>query len=194
MCYISSTIAGYFIEKSNQESAPFSVLQLIKLVYISHGWNLALNNTPLIYDRIEAWKYGPVMPSLHNLFEVNNLSKNDLVEDFLIEETSCIKSNHKILLNKIYAKYKHMSGDKLTELMHQEDTPWHTVWDNKKGKNKPIEDAATKAYYSRQIDKNTFDLLPEYSSIESAEEAALFLKKAGILLEDGNLNPIYKNS
>ena len=72
MCYISSTIAGYFIERSNQESAPLSVLQLIKLVYISHGWNLALNDIPLISDKIEVWKYGPVMPSLHKLFEVHN--------------------------------------------------------------------------------------------------------------------------
>jgi len=194
MCYMSSTIAGYFIERSNQESAPLSVLQLIKLVYISHGWNLALNDTPLIYDKIEAWKYGPVMPSLHSLFEMHALSKDDLVENFLIEETSCVKPIHKTLLNKVYVKYKHVSGDKLTELMHQEDTPWYTVWDNEKGRNKPIDNEATKKYYSRQIDKHTFDLLSEYSSVESAEEASLFLKKAGILLEDGSLNPIYKNS
>ncbi|MDR1369715.1 MAG: DUF4065 domain-containing protein [Dysgonamonadaceae bacterium] len=194
MCYVSSTIAGYFIEKSNKESAPLSVLQLIKLVYISHGWNLVLNDTPLISDRIEAWKYGPVMPSLHSLFEGQNLTKDDLIEDFLIEEANCIKFVHRILLNKVYAKYKHLTGDEFTNLMHQKDTPWYSVWDNGAGKDHPINNAATKLYYSHQINKTTFDSLPEYPSIESKEEAVRFLIKSGILLEDGNLNPIYKNS
>lgn len=192
MCYISSTIAGYFIEKSNRESAPLSVLQLIKLVYISHGWNLALNDTPLISDKIEAWKYGPVMPSLHSLFEWQNLRKDDLVKNILIEETVCIKPIHRILLNKVYVKYRNVSGDELTKLMHQEDTPWYKVWDNEAGRNKPIEDADTKIYYSEQINKEAFDNLLEYPSIESREEAIKFLKKAGIFSEDGDLNPIYK--
>jgi uncharacterized phage-associated protein len=192
MCYISSTIAGYFIEKSNRENAPLSVLQLIKLVYISHGWNLALNGTPLISDKIEAWKYGPVMPSLHSLFECQNLRKDDLVKNFPTEEIICIKPIHRILLNKIYVKYRNDSGDELTKLMHREDTPWYKVWDNEAGKNKPIEDADTKIYYSKQINKEAFDNLLEYPSIESKEEAIKFLKKAGIFLEDGDLNPIYK--
>ena len=120
--------------------------------------------------------------------------KDDLVVNFLKEEASCIKSTDKNLLNKVYVKYKHVSGDELTDLMHEEDTPWYTIWDNEKGRNKPIDNGATKEYFSRYIDKNTFDSLPEYSSIESVEEATLFLKKAGILLKDGSLNPIYKDS
>ena len=194
MSYISSTIAGYFIERSNQESAPLSVLQLIKFVYISHGWNLALNDTPLIYDKIEAWKYGPVMPSLHNLFEINNFSKDDLVENFLKEEASCIKYADRSLLNKVYVKYKNVSSEDLKELMHQKDTPWYRIWDDEKGRNQIIDDDATKKYFSNNIDQHTFDSLPEYSTIQSVEEATLFLKKAGILLENGNLNPIYKNN
>jgi len=192
MCYISSTIAGYFIDKSNKENAPLSVLQLVKLIYIAHGWNLALYNTPLISDRIEAWKYGPVMPSLYSFFKGLNLTKDDLVKDFLIEEAACIKAIHRELLNKVYVKYKRTSGEDLTNLMHQEDTPWYKVWNNEVGKDMPIEDIATKAYYSKQINQKKFDTLSEYPSIESEEEAIKFLKKAGILLEDGNLNPIYE--
>jgi len=195
MCYLSPTIAGYFIERSNRENAPLSVFQLIKFVYISHGWNLALYGTPLISDKIEAWKYGPVMPSLYKLFGVYNLSKNDLVlGNFLKSETSCIKSADKSLLNKVYAKYKHFSNDELSDLMHQNDTPWYKIWDDEKGKDQPIDDVDTKKYFSRHIDKDKFDSLSEFSSIESVEEATFFLKRAGILLEDGNLNPIYKSS
>lgn len=194
MCYVASTIAGYFIEKSNKENAPLSVLQLIKLSYIAHGWNLALNETPLISDRIEAWKYGPVMPSLHRFFKDRNLKKDDLVSDLFIEEANCIKPAHRILLNKVYAKYKHKSGKELSELMHENDTPWFYVWKNGEGRDCPIEDSATKSYYSRKINKDIFNSLSEYSSIESEEEAIYFLKKAGILMDNGDLNPIYKDA
>lgn len=194
MCYVASTIAGYFIEKSNKENTPLSVLQLIKLAYISHGWNLALNNTPLISDRIEAWKYGPVIPALHSFFEGRNLTKDNLVVDLFIEEANCIKPMHRVLLNKVYAKYKRKSGSELTNLMHEKNTPWYNVWQDGAGRDCPIEDSATKAYYSREINKEIFDSLSEYPSIESEEEAINFLKKAGILMEDGDLNPIYKNS
>lgn len=192
MCYISSTVAGYFIEKSNKEEAPLSVLQLVKLTYIAHGWNLALYDVPLISDRIEAWKYGPVMPFLYSFLKGFNFTKDDLVEDFLIEEASCIKPIHRELLNKVYVKYNRISGEELTSLMHQEGTPWCKVWDNEAGKDNLIEDADTKAYYLTQINKINFDALSEYPSIESKEEAIRLLKKAGILSENGELNPIYK--
>jgi uncharacterized phage-associated protein len=157
MCYVSSTIAGFFIEKSNNETAPLSVLQLIKLVYISHGWNLAINDAPLISDKIEAWKYGPVMPSLQSLFEGYNLRKDDKVQNFPMEEINCIRPNHRILLNKVYAKHKHVFSKDLTALMHKEDTPWYKVWDNSAGKDKPIGDSLTKEHYSKQINIHIFN-------------------------------------
>jgi len=197
MCYIASTIAGYFIEKSNKEERPLSVFRLIKLVYIAHGWNLALYEKPLVSNRVEAWKYGPVMPSLHALFKSMDLKKDDLVKNFsMIEEmseVSCIKGEHLELLNKVYVKYKKISEKRLTELMHADDTPWHLVWNDGKGRDKQITDDATKKYYSNKINKEKFKLLPVFSPIKTKKEANLFLKKAGILDDDGNLNPFYEN-
>jgi uncharacterized phage-associated protein len=191
MCYISSTIAGYLIDKSQKDNAPLSVLQLVKLTYIAHGWHLAVYGTPLISDRIEAWKYGPVMPSLYSLFKGLSLTKDDLVKNFLIEEASCIKPIHRVLLNKVYVKYKYTTGEELTRLMHEEDTPWYAVWNNEKGKDEAIENSLTKEYYSKQMNQEKLDSLSEYSSIESKEEALQFLKSAGIIMDDGSLNPIY---
>ena len=194
MSYIASTIAGYFIEKSNKEQQQLSVLQLIKLVYISHGWNLALYDTPLISDRIEAWKYGPAIPSLHGLFNGLGFAKDDVVSS-TVGEVSCIREEHLKLLNKVYVKYGQITGEKLSDLMHEEDTPWYAVWDNEKGRNKPIENEDTKLYYSKKINKDIFDALPSTSPITSKEKAEVFLKKAGILMGNGELNPFfYKNT
>jgi len=44
-------------------------MQLLKLVYISHGWMLAIYNRSLFREPVEAWKYGPVEPLVYNRFK-----------------------------------------------------------------------------------------------------------------------------
>lgn len=48
-------VANYFIEKSIESGNSVSPLQLIKLVYIAHGWTLALYKRPLINETVEVW-------------------------------------------------------------------------------------------------------------------------------------------
>ncbi len=35
-------------------------MHLLRLVYISHGWMLAIYGRSLFHESVEAWKYGPV--------------------------------------------------------------------------------------------------------------------------------------
>lgn len=44
-----------------------SNLQLQKILYISHMYNLGVTEgDPLITDNFEAWDYGPVIPTLYH--------------------------------------------------------------------------------------------------------------------------------
>jgi uncharacterized phage-associated protein len=56
----SHEIANEFIRLAAEEGRTFDPMQLQKLVYIAHGWNLASFNQPLTGDRPEAWEFGPV--------------------------------------------------------------------------------------------------------------------------------------
>ena len=49
-------------------------MSLLKLVYISHGWNLEMRNEPLVQNRIEAWQYGPVIPDVYRKFRPQGAS------------------------------------------------------------------------------------------------------------------------
>ncbi|WP_366513810.1 type II toxin-antitoxin system antitoxin SocA domain-containing protein [Planktotalea sp.] len=44
-------------------------MKLQKLVYIAYGWHLALSGKKLFTEEIEAWKHGPVVPSLYHEFK-----------------------------------------------------------------------------------------------------------------------------
>lgn len=39
-------------------------MQIQKLVFTAHGWNLAVNNQPLVEEPALAWDNGPVFPSI----------------------------------------------------------------------------------------------------------------------------------
>ncbi|MCD8455896.1 DUF4065 domain-containing protein [Xylella taiwanensis] len=40
-------------------------MQVLKLVYIAHGWHLGFRQEPLLNKRVEAWRHGPVIRSLY---------------------------------------------------------------------------------------------------------------------------------
>lgn len=54
--YSAKEIANYFLELSAKKD--ISPLKIQKLVYIAHGWHLALYGEPLVQDELaEAWEY-----------------------------------------------------------------------------------------------------------------------------------------
>jgi antitoxin SocA-like protein len=66
MAVQARVVANEFIRLAEADGRALTPLQVIKLAYIAHGWMLALYQRPLISDSIEAWKYGPVIPTLYH--------------------------------------------------------------------------------------------------------------------------------
>src|ERR1700689_5397887 len=65
--YPASAIANELIKLSLQKTnSGLSPMKVQKLVYFAHGWYLALTGgRPMINEPVEAWKFGPVVPSLY---------------------------------------------------------------------------------------------------------------------------------
>jgi len=147
MCYSSITIASYFIEKSGGRKTP---MQLNKLTYIAHGWYLAIKDSPLIVDEVQAWKYGPMIPVLYNVFKAY---KNECVPYKPIEETKYISPDDKVLLDKILDVYGKCEGTDLSALTHQDGTPWDTIW-KKSGEFSVIPDKLIKDHYIEKAKNN----------------------------------------
>ena len=64
------SVAKYFLFLSDEEAGDtISNLKLQKLLYYAQGFHLALNDSPLFAESIEAWTHGPVVPVVYQLYK-----------------------------------------------------------------------------------------------------------------------------
>ena len=129
MAYSPRVVANYFIgERKRGNNTPPTPMQLLKLVYIAHGWNLAINNRLLIMDSIEAWLYGPVIPSLYRaLKQWRNRPVDDLLPVAPTEITDFLRED-KDVMDAVLNAYGHLSALQLSRLTHASGTPWYQVY------------------------------------------------------------------
>lgn len=135
------SIANYFIAKSLVDGVDMTPMKLLKLIYIAHGWHLALNDgEPLIDEAVEAWQYGPVVPSVYHEFkEYGNTPIRKLSTIYNNRShvlTPVISNDKKEFLDKIWEVYKKYDGLELSTLTHQKGTPWDIVWNDLGGNKK----------------------------------------------------------
>lgn len=156
MPYYADTVADYFIKKSMEEGTPLTPLKLLKLVYIAHGWHLALLNKSLINEVAEAWKYGPVIPQLYHRFK--KYGSNPITEAPKPIQLEEMESDSIALLDRVWSAYKRYNGLQLSSLTHNEGTPWDVV--NKKFSGNPsqgqvIPDEEIRKHYRKLADERT---------------------------------------
>ena len=100
-------------------------MQLLKLVYIAHGWSLGLIGRPLISDRIEAWQYGPVIPELYRT--IRRFKSSPVIGPIAGTE-KCLTGSEKNLIRQTYDIYGRLSGPSLSRLTHQKGSPWDNTY------------------------------------------------------------------
>ncbi|MBC7652796.1 MAG: SocA family protein [Deinococcales bacterium] len=136
----SLAIANYFVKKSLDEGIELTPMKLLKLVYIAHGWYLGINDEPLVNEGVQAWKYGPVIPTVYQEFRgYGNSQIGKLAYDFDngMQVVTLMPNKDKTdFLDKVWDVYKGYNGLQLSTLTHQIGTPWDIVWNNENGKLK----------------------------------------------------------
>lgn len=135
MCRVvtSTLVARRFVEVAKERGEKLTPLQLQKLVFLAHGWSFPLLNRPLVGDRVEAWRYGPVFPELYVALkrygatavkEVPESARERVTNR--VNEVTLDKSEMGVI-DLVYEKYGSLSGPMLIELTHQEGSPWHNT-------------------------------------------------------------------
>ena len=136
-------------------------MRLQKFAYFGHGWFLALTDQALISDRIEAWQFGPVVPTLYQAFKgygdepiespmpdsVWSNGRWDIVVP-LLTNMGPEAEKARSIIKRVWLEYKKYSTAQLSNATHQPGTPWADVY--KPGiKHLVIPDEIIKAYFRR---------------------------------------------
>ena len=58
--------ARMLVQMADPDRPPLTPERLQTLVFIAHGWHLAVHGEPLVGEDAEAWSEGPVFPKLRN--------------------------------------------------------------------------------------------------------------------------------
>ncbi len=155
----SAEIANIFILKAKDDGKPMTQMHLQKLVYISHGWNLAIYGRPLTTDRIEAWQYGPVYPDLREALsrygrdnvrsEIKNADYGAGVfyDNYNEPCRAELPEEEAVLIDEIYRLYSDFEAFQLSDLTHKSGTPWHDTYVEGGIRNGAIGDNAIRKHF-----------------------------------------------
>jgi uncharacterized phage-associated protein len=124
--YDPSTIANRFLGLAKEDSKKLTPMQLIKLAYITHGFSLAIFKRPLLTKAIEAWRYGPVIPSLYDRLKQYGSRPVDgqISQSDSEPRNEALEEDDDKLVKAVFSKYGKLTGVQLSYLTHKPGTPW----------------------------------------------------------------------
>lgn len=123
----SRVIANRFLDLARRDKRALTIMQVLKLVYIAHGWMLGLYRRPLIADPIEAWRYGPVVPALYE--QLRHFGAR-FITDRLSEPLTAtpIDAEEQQIIVEVFERYGDKTGVQLSSITHTDGSPWATYY------------------------------------------------------------------
>lgn len=128
--------------------ASFTPMQLLKLVYLCHGWMLGLYGRPMLDESVQAWRYGPVVRSLYDAvshfkdkpvsYPLKNFFGKPIHDSFSDQEESVIE--------QVCSQYGELDGVTLSRMTHMLGSPWYTTWHHH-GQNSVISNDLIEHFY-----------------------------------------------
>ena len=119
-------------------------MKLQKLLYYSQAWSLVWDSRPLFADAIEAWRNGPVIPSIYRAQRHESASLKGAVDSL---DATAVET-----LRAVIEAFGDKSGEWLSNLAHRE-RPWidarQGLPDDARG-NGEISHAAMREWYGKQ--------------------------------------------
>lgn len=135
MSYDAKAIANYFLELAKMKKEAMDLMKLQKLIYFAHGFYLAIKKEPLLDEQIEAWQYGPVIPSIYHEFkEFGNrpitrpATEFDATQFCFYAYPLPTDNLTKRLLEKVWEVYGVYTGIQLANMTHLPGSPWDKIY------------------------------------------------------------------
>lgn len=166
MAYSAKAVANEFLKLAKQDGKQLSPMQLQKLVFFAYGWYLVITGKRLINERIEAWTWGPVIPSLYSEFRrFGSGSITDFARDHSWSGLTVSLQPYRLdsgdpeqdgeairIIKRVWDIYGKYSASQLSAMTHEPNSPWSLTPD-KDVKGTDISDEMIADYF-RQLAAN----------------------------------------
>lgn len=153
--YDSRVVANAFIDIARLERDLIDPMKIQKLVYLAHGWYLAMMGEPLIKDPVQAWPYGPTIPELYH--EMKQYGAGPISDYYMIMsperkefEIPFPSQEDMKFLKTVWMAYGPLTETQLSEVTHNSETPWADAYQRSDAALE-IPNEKIQAYYKRYL-------------------------------------------
>lgn len=143
--YKALDIARYIIERCNNMNLAINNFKLQKILYFIQAEFLVSKNEPCFIEEIQAWDFGPVVPTVYYAYRMFGGSNIPCVIKFRTAQMISLKD--KKLLNNVIDECAKYSTSTLTEITYNQ-TPWISVY--RSGQNNEIPKESIKKYFKEE--------------------------------------------
>lgn len=142
--YRARDVAGYIVGLKTHQRDSLTPLQLMKVVFLCHGWMLGRYGRPLVSDSFDTWRYGPVSPDLYAALKKFGSS---VVTEVPGAKPIDPDQEEREVIDVVSAYYARFDGIRLSALTHAPGSPWEAM-NKTAGQNESIPNDLIENYYS----------------------------------------------
>ncbi|MFV0446677.1 MAG: Panacea domain-containing protein [Planctomycetaceae bacterium] len=148
-------VANAVLEEAREQRRSLTIMQLLKLVYIAHGWSLALLSEPLVDEEPEAWQHGPVFPAIYR--ELRRFGSQPITglafDRFGSVPRADLSDRQRSVVRSVVRGYGDMHAFALSDMTHQSGTPWAMVFRDGQGVSDGIPNSLIAEHYRKLADE-----------------------------------------
>jgi uncharacterized phage-associated protein len=160
MRYSAASIANAFLSRGFRDGRSISPMKIQKLAYLAHGHTLVECPEPLLDEVFEAWKFGPVLPSLyHECKKYGQKSVEHYLEDYDFATNKSFPAPQPSeqvvidIIDFVWEAYGDQPAISLSDWTHAKGGPWDRVTNGGAViiRNRDIPDDLIKIYFEENL-------------------------------------------
>jgi len=119
---VANTILQLAIQDGVASDKMPNALRLQRLVYIAHGYSLAILSSRLVSDRLLALDVGPIFPALRDA--TAHFDASPIAVPIACRDRGPFAHDQGVLIDRVWLKYGQIESTALHALAYDPESPW----------------------------------------------------------------------
>jgi uncharacterized phage-associated protein len=146
MTYRALDIAKYILAVVSEYGDVVTNLKLQKLLFYAQVWHLVKKQAPLFDEDAEAWRFGPVIPEVYDVYK--KYGRLPIADDVSQADVDVLDAETQRYMDKFLLSYMDYSAISLANMTHNE-APWRDAFEKNPDGREVIPQSIIQQYYSQ---------------------------------------------